>query len=300
VLSGLDSLLEVFVAEEGQESAFLLTSFGIAVPALVGVESGLPLADVFVVNGPGFATGIDVVAPDTPAVASTGVALVVGFRETGGLPGEGGGTDAALVPAGEERPAGDASGGAKPAVGDLGTPPPDGGGGSEPPGAPPEAGAEAAEPEAATARLRLGLEEALRNLPDAAAVTPGGAFLDPAAVRAACQVLRDWLPASGRVLEEAGQFLTDVGRKALDLLYWAAPQVTDTTSPAAGDPVDPPLGVNSDLYFADASPDRHPPAAAGLETGSLPEYWLAAIFLAEAYLGRRTRRKDDQVFSRSR
>src|SRR5262249_60783166 len=59
--------LDVYVAEEGQESALLLTSFGIVVPVEV-VGPPPPLPDVFLVNGPGLPGGIDildrVVVPD--------------------------------------------------------------------------------------------------------------------------------------------------------------------------------------------------------------------------------------------
>src|SRR5205823_3022724 len=68
-LSDEGDRLDVYLAEEGQESALLLTSFGIAVP--VEMSGPLPpLPDVFVVNGPGLPTGLDildrVVVPDVP------------------------------------------------------------------------------------------------------------------------------------------------------------------------------------------------------------------------------------------
>jgi hypothetical protein len=50
---------QIYVTDEGRESAILLTSFGIPVfisPAAVPP----PLPDIFLLNGPGFATGLDI------------------------------------------------------------------------------------------------------------------------------------------------------------------------------------------------------------------------------------------------
>jgi hypothetical protein len=58
---------DVYVTEEGQESALLLTSFGVAVPVLVFPEA--PLTGVFVVNGPGLEQGIDIAAQPAASAA---------------------------------------------------------------------------------------------------------------------------------------------------------------------------------------------------------------------------------------
>jgi hypothetical protein len=57
---------DVYVAEEGRESALLLTAFGVAVPVLVVAEP--PSTGVLVVNGPGIERGIDVPALPAPSV----------------------------------------------------------------------------------------------------------------------------------------------------------------------------------------------------------------------------------------
>jgi hypothetical protein len=61
---------DVYVVDDSRESAVLLTSFGIAVP-LPRQEGQRPtLTDLFVVNGPGFATGVDIFSPrvDLPSL----------------------------------------------------------------------------------------------------------------------------------------------------------------------------------------------------------------------------------------
>jgi hypothetical protein len=58
--AGSDDELVVYGRGEGQELAVLLTSFGIAVPSAHIEAERLPLADVFVVNGPGFTTAVEV------------------------------------------------------------------------------------------------------------------------------------------------------------------------------------------------------------------------------------------------
>jgi hypothetical protein len=62
-LAGSKDGLDVYVVEEGREAAVLLTTFGIAVPAASNPRQVPALADVFVVNGPGFAIGVDVLSP---------------------------------------------------------------------------------------------------------------------------------------------------------------------------------------------------------------------------------------------
>src|SRR5262249_41708754 len=161
----LDGGRGVSGGDGGQESAFLLTSFGIAVPPLLeGELAPLPLADVFVVNGPGFATGIDVV---TSEMAAGREILIPKSEIQGSQPSAGSGEGDAAPLAGERSPAADGSTSGKPAAGATNPSGDDATPGTQSQGEA-EAGAAAAETEAATARLRLGLGEALRNLPDAA------------------------------------------------------------------------------------------------------------------------------------
>jgi FG-GAP-like repeat len=72
--------VNIYVVGEDQESAVLLTSFGIAVPAASSPPQAPPLTDVFVVNGPGFAAGIDVLS----LPAEVGVGLDPGAAAEGG------------------------------------------------------------------------------------------------------------------------------------------------------------------------------------------------------------------------
>src|SRR5262249_23561715 len=78
--------------EEGQEAPFLLTSFGIPVPAILVSESPPPLADIFIVNGPGFTTGLDLVSPARLADSR------VNGKEGGAAP-----TDSRFPPGGGKR-----------------------------------------------------------------------------------------------------------------------------------------------------------------------------------------------------
>ena len=53
--------LQVYVTEEGHEAAFLLTSFGIPIPCATTAVPPVALADVVLLNGPGFATDLSLV-----------------------------------------------------------------------------------------------------------------------------------------------------------------------------------------------------------------------------------------------
>ncbi len=64
-LLNADDRLNVYVTQEGQESAFLLTSFGIAVPSSASLAEVPPPADVFLVGGPGFAAAQSLLASET-------------------------------------------------------------------------------------------------------------------------------------------------------------------------------------------------------------------------------------------
>jgi hypothetical protein len=77
---------DIYVTGEGQESALLLTSFGVAIPVLVVPEP--PLTSVFVVNGPGIEQRIDI-----PALPTAGAALL-----SNPFPSAEGRGDSALAP----------------------------------------------------------------------------------------------------------------------------------------------------------------------------------------------------------
>ncbi|HJZ94453.1 MAG TPA: VCBS repeat-containing protein, partial [Gemmataceae bacterium] len=53
---------DLYFTDEGREAAILLTSFGIPLPSAIGGDQRPPLQDVFLVNGPGFATGLDIIS----------------------------------------------------------------------------------------------------------------------------------------------------------------------------------------------------------------------------------------------
>ncbi|HMC64572.1 MAG TPA: VCBS repeat-containing protein, partial [Gemmataceae bacterium] len=64
-LSLLGDSLRVFVNDEGTESAVLLTTFAMPIPATATTDERPPIADVFVLQGPGFSRALDVrVVPD--------------------------------------------------------------------------------------------------------------------------------------------------------------------------------------------------------------------------------------------
>jgi hypothetical protein len=95
--------LDVYVVGDDQESAVLLTSFGIAVPLPRPEGQHPPLTDLFVVNGPGFPTGVDLPSPrvDLPSLPAEfegrgeeGAALV----EFGGTVGESSGPTTLILP----------------------------------------------------------------------------------------------------------------------------------------------------------------------------------------------------------
>src|SRR5262249_8672157 len=60
-VTGSEDVLQVYVTEEGQETVFLLTSFGIPIPAPTAAVQPIGLADVVLLNGPGFATDLSLV-----------------------------------------------------------------------------------------------------------------------------------------------------------------------------------------------------------------------------------------------
>src|SRR5262249_1793208 len=178
-LSDEGDRLDVYVAEEGQESALLLTSFGIVVP--VEVRGPLPpLPDVFVVNGPGLPTGIDildrVVVPDLPreGAEATGFTLAAAEPELLRL---------VAGVAGEELVA------TRDAIFLLG-----GGGEGADTGEvaafPPDRGPSDGDTAAPLTRFMIGLDEAFRSRPDTAEQDTGSEALPLSAVD---QVFQQWL-----------------------------------------------------------------------------------------------------------
>jgi hypothetical protein len=189
---------EVYVAEEGRESAVLLTSFGIPIPSAAGAEPRPSLAGVFVVNGPGFETGIDLPSPGPEAG---------GRRPASGVPGEGAGAPpAADSRLGTAEPAGPGAVGEEPAGPTVNLPATAAGavvetvsaGGGGDGGA---AGAEAGNGQTAL-DFQTGVEEAIRrHRPAVPARREDAGPDDPPAgpesspMSAVDQALRDWLAA---------------------------------------------------------------------------------------------------------
>jgi hypothetical protein len=60
-VTGSGDVLQVYVAEEDQETAFLLTSFGIPIPVPTSPIPPVVIPDVVVINGPGFAIELSLV-----------------------------------------------------------------------------------------------------------------------------------------------------------------------------------------------------------------------------------------------
>jgi hypothetical protein len=161
----------VFVAEEGRESAFLLTSFGIVVPGPEGRPPAPPLTDVFVVNGPGFENGLDILL----APGASGEKAAAGPGGGAGQPGQ---TNVAFAP---ESAVMAGAGGAGLVEDD---------GALFPGGLSSDGGA-------AIAYL-IGLQEAFGRLRGEAPPAAAGPELPPFAPAAAAvdRLLGDWLPAA--------------------------------------------------------------------------------------------------------
>jgi hypothetical protein len=199
----------IYVAGEGQEAAYLLTSFGIAVPGPSVGQPRPPLTDVFVVHGPGFDAGLDIlstpaelnnfeeepVAGPGPAVAELGlpfVAILLDRTVVGAPP-------VTLVSAVEDEP----------------VPLPDG-----------------AQPDGSLGvGYLIGLEDAFRQqrrepLPATVSLDLPRVALAAAAVD---RVLRDWLPTTLDDLGKQGQALV---RASLRRLQDVASVSDSASSPA--------------------------------------------------------------------
>jgi hypothetical protein len=74
----------VYGVEDGQASAVLLTSFGVVVPAASDHRQAPPLADISVVNGPGFAAALDILS--MPGEAEDALGGVAQARSASVLP----------------------------------------------------------------------------------------------------------------------------------------------------------------------------------------------------------------------
>jgi hypothetical protein len=156
-VTGSADVLQVYVTEEGQETAFLLTSFGIPIPVPTAPIPAVVIPDIVVVNGPGFAI-------DLSLIVLAGVA-------------EWGDEQRALAPTRREGEGAEPG----PPVGNLPhghpTSPTHGGGEEGEAGAGAEADAATAE-EAAVIRFMIGVDDALRAIRPAA---PGRGAIGPEA-----------------------------------------------------------------------------------------------------------------------
>jgi hypothetical protein len=233
-------LQDVYVAEEGQESALLLTSFGIPVPSAARGQPRPSLAGVGVVNGPGFETGVDLPSP--------------AGKEEGGTPGvepeNGSGSSFIRLPSPLlPEPAGPSVAGEEPAV--EGTPGEVSGAGVGPvvPGG---CGDDAAGGDEGDGRsaidFQTGVEEAIRRhrpetgpgpmedpQPDEPPPEP-----DPCPMSGVDRALRDWLPSVPAEVarqEEAlsGALAVARGSAPADLPWHDLAATLGETSSAAGD-----------------------------------------------------------------
>src|SRR5262249_26329878 len=66
----------VYVSDESTPSAVLLTSFAVPIPALAGSQQPRSIADVFVLQGPGFSNALDI--PSLPETSGPQAAEIVG------------------------------------------------------------------------------------------------------------------------------------------------------------------------------------------------------------------------------
>ncbi len=85
-VSGAGESVQVYATEAGEESAILLTSFGIPVTSIAETGAPAPLSDVLLVNGPGLETGLDIVS-NSSASAAPGSIAGLGVLSPGGESG---------------------------------------------------------------------------------------------------------------------------------------------------------------------------------------------------------------------
>jgi large repetitive protein len=96
-VSGEGATAQVYTTEAGEESAILLTSFGIPVTSLAAPGGPAPLSNVLLVNGPGLENGLDIVSTSSETAAGfAGLGALATCGESAaaaGLAGEGSGAE---------------------------------------------------------------------------------------------------------------------------------------------------------------------------------------------------------------
>jgi hypothetical protein len=93
-----NAALQLYVTDESRESAILLTSFGIPISFTDRDTQRRLLTDVFLVNGPGFASGLDLIAPSGEPVSGPGVEPATPSVEEGEPAGQASGRPAEGTP----------------------------------------------------------------------------------------------------------------------------------------------------------------------------------------------------------
>jgi hypothetical protein len=199
----------VYVTNEGQESAVLLTSFGIPVPGTVN-EPRPPLGDVLLANGPGFESALVVRGQPEGSLNEAGLAAA---EEIFPQRGAAGGPPEQEAIAGEQ-----ALAEASPQLAgasEEGAPAPPPSGGGDDALAP---GADSSSGEGATlSTFQIGVEDALRrHRPDPGPIAaPPSALPADGTPTAGDQVFGDLLAAASRDVAAAGRFLVRTGMDEL-------------------------------------------------------------------------------------
>jgi hypothetical protein len=299
-VTGSGDVLQVYVTEEGQETAFLLTSFGIPIPIPTTPLPPVVIPDVVVVNGPGFATDLSLVVLAGVEVNGPGFATDLSLVVLAGV-GELGNEPRAPEPIRREGEGGEPG----LPIGDLPeglTPAPANGGGGDEAGeadAGGEAGA-ATEEGAALLRFLLGVDDALRSTrPAAPARVPAGPEASvPKLPDAIAEAFRTWRDLVGELFQAAAAVRSDAGRMLLQ-----RPSVEVGEGPARSeDDSGPPPAIEDedDLSVPDvAALDVPPPATAPAKRTVGVEDLAAGLVLAAVWqvadtvrnAGRRTREK---------
>ncbi|MCI0455404.1 MAG: VCBS repeat-containing protein [Gemmataceae bacterium] len=202
VVTGSGEDLQVYVTEEGEETAFLLTSFGIPIPTLAAPVAPVVLPNVLLLNGPGFTADLSFVLL-LAASDESGDELPVAEPVLG--EGEGGEPDLADG----DLPPGLTTSTADPGGGDEGEP---------------DTGVEAdgtTEEAAAVIRFMLGVDDALRAISPAAPES-GAAGLEVTVAElldSIAEVFRTWQlgleESAASLWSSAWEFLAENGT------YWS-------------------------------------------------------------------------------
>jgi hypothetical protein len=223
---------DVYVTTEGQESALLLTSFGIPVPA-AGTEPRPPLGDVLLANGPGFESALVVRGQPEGLASETGL---VAAEEAFPLRGEAAGPPEEEPAAAEQLVAGAEAGPQFAGASEESAPPAaatSSGGGDDGEASGADSGSGDG---AALSSFQIGVEDALRrHRPDPGpAAAPQSAVPADGVPAAVDQVFGNWLSAAGRDMAATGRFLARTGLDELDSMTTA---LTAVCQPLGGQSV---------------------------------------------------------------